>query len=144
MATVAAIFDDSVALERAIDRLQKAGLGGDIIDVEEGREADVAPEESTLPGDNYQEGAAIPPLAGGAAGSGVSQTQGTPGLFAGLFGGGVGSDDSGELDRLGEDADAFRLAVERGGKLVVLETQDPDKAVTVLREAGAQQLYDPR
>lgn len=32
MATVAAIFDDTVALEKAVSQLQAAGLGDDIIE----------------------------------------------------------------------------------------------------------------
>lgn len=146
MATVAAIFDDSVALENAINKLQAAGLGGDVSRVEEEREADVAPEQTST-GDVAGEGAVVPPLVGGAGlggtgtgAGGVGQTQGSPGILAGMS----GSAGSNNLDRLGDDAQAFELAVSRGGKLIVLETDDPDKAVSVLREAGAQQLHDPR
>lgn len=151
MATVAALFDDSVALERAISRLQSAGLGDDILEVNEGREADTAPEAtvtSDTAGSGDQVGdvggsVGLPPLGGvvGAfGGSGGSQP-----APVGLVGMGRGVDTGmGRLDRLGDDAEPFRLGVARGGKLILLETDDVETAVATLQEAGAQQLYDPR
>lgn len=146
MATVAAIFDDSVALEKAVDSLQRAGLGDAIVDVSENRDADTAPEESETSDDNAGgDVGGVAPLAGagGVIGGGGTGTHGTVPLLGGLFGGG---DDrvSGHLDRLGDDAEPFRLAAQRGGKLIILETDDVDQAVTVLQQAGAQELYDPR
>jgi hypothetical protein len=43
MATVAAIFDDSVEMEKAVSSLQSAGLGDDIVKVNENRDADHRP-----------------------------------------------------------------------------------------------------
>ena len=147
MATVAAIFDDSVALEKAVDSLQRAGLGDAIVDVSENRDADTAPEQSETPGgdDTRDDVGGVVPLtgAGGVTGGGTTGTHGTVPLLGGFFGGG---DDrvSGYLDRLGDDAEPFRLAAERGGKLIILETDDVDQAVATLQQAGAQKLYDPR
>lgn len=143
MATIAAIFDDAVALEGAISALEQAGLGDDIAHVSENRDADTVPEQSEVPEDDA--GVGIPPVlgAGSLGGSGSTGAQGTAPLFGGLFGGGNDPAD-GYLDRLGDAAEPFRLAAERGGKLIVLETDEVDKAVRALRSAGAQQLYDPR
>lgn len=143
MATVAAIFDDSVAMEKAVSSLQGAGLGDDIVEVDENRDADTAPEQSETP-DNDDVGG-IAPLggAGGVIGGGGTGTHGTTSLLGGLF---SGRDNriSGALAGLGDDAEPFRLAAERGGKIIVLETDDVDTAVTTLQRAGAQQVYDPR
>ncbi len=146
MATVAAIFDDSVALERAVSRLNDAGLGDDIVQVSENRDADTAPEQSETPAEPTGENVGLP--AGAAAGgllglSGSGGNQGAAALAAGsVFGG--SSDGLGGLDRLGDDAEPFRLAAERGGKLIMLETNDVETAVSTLQAAGAQQVYDPR
>lgn len=148
MATVAAIFDDSVALERAVSQLNSAGLGDDIVEVSENRDASTAPERSETPaeptGDNV--GNLGLPAGAGAGGllgfSGSGGNQGAAALVAGnVFGGGDGL---GRLDRLGDDAEPFRLAAERGGKLIMLETNDVEAAVSTLQAAGAQQVYDPR
>jgi hypothetical protein len=147
MATVAAIFDDSVALEKAVDSLQRAGLGDAIVDISENHDADTAPERSETPGgnDTRDDVAGVVPLAGagGVTGGGTTGTHGTVPLLGGFFGG-RGDHVSGYLDRLGDDAEPFRLAAERGGKLIVLETDDVDQAVATLQQAGAQELYDPR
>lgn len=146
MATIAAIFDDSVALEKAIDSLQRAGLGDAIVDVSENRDADTAPEQSETPGgdDTRDDVGGVVPLAGagGVTGGGATGTHGTVPLLGGF--GGRGDRVSGYLDRLGDAAEPFRLAAERGGKLIVLETDDVDQAIATLRQAGAQELYDPR
>lgn len=149
MATVVAVFDDSVALERAVSHLASAGLGDDIVQVTENRDADTAPERSEAPNDPDTTGGGnigIPAGAGaggllGLSGSGGSQGA-APLLGRGLFGG--ADDGLNRLDELGDDAEPFRLAAERGGKLVILETSDVDKAVSTLKGAGAQQVYDPR
>lgn len=142
MATIAAIFDDAVALEGAISALERAGLGEAIAHVSENRDADTAPEQSETREADTSTG--VPPVlgAGSLGGSGSTGAQGTAPLLGGLFGGNDAAD--GYLDRLGDDAEPFRLAAERGGKLIVLETDEVDKAISTLRSAGAQQLYDPR
>ncbi len=143
MATVAAIFDDSVAMERAISALQSAGLGDDITRVDEGRDADTAPERTEIPDDGTDTGI-VAPLGGAVGGTGGGTgLQGTAPLLGGLFGGNEG-DGSGPLDGLGDAAEPLRLAAERGGKLIVLNTSDIETAVTTLQRAGAQQVYDPR
>ncbi len=148
MATVAAIFDDSVALEKAIDSLQRAGLGDAIVDVSENRDANTAPEQSETPGgdDTRDDVGGVVPLtgAGGVTGGGGTGTHGTVPLLGGVFGGRDDDRVSGYLDRLGDDAEPFRLAAERGGKLIILETDDVDQAIATLQQAGAQELYDPR
>ena len=149
MATVAAIFDDSVALERAVGKLNDAGLGDDIVQVSENRDADTAPEQTETPAEPTGEnvGNVGLPVAAGAGGllglGGSGGNQGAAALVAGnVFGG--GGDGLGRLDRLGDDAEPFRLAAERGGKLIMLETSDVETAVSTLQAAGAQQVYDPR
>ncbi len=148
MATVAAIFDDSVALEKAISALQNAGLGDDIVDVDENRDADTAPEQTDtsgdgndVMGDNVGVVAPLGGAAGGATGGGTGM-QGTAPLLGGLFGGDDGV--SGPLSDLGDEGEPFRLAAEHGGKLIVLKTDEIDTAVQTLQQAGAQQIYDPR
>ncbi len=150
MATVAAIFDDSVALGKAISALQNAGLGDDIVDVDENRDADTAPEQTDTSGDGNDvmdddTGVGVVAPLGGAVGGatgGGSGMQGTTPLMGGLFGGDEGV--SGPLSDLGDEGEPFRLAAERGGKLVVLKTDDVETAITTLQRAGAQQVYDPR
>ncbi len=145
MATVAAIFDDSVAMEKAISALQSAGLGGDIVDVDENRDADTAPERTETPDDTNDDVGVAAPLtgAGGTIGGGGTGTQGTTPLLGGFF---SGNDDgvSGPLSDLGNEGEPFRLAAEHGGKLIVLKTDEVDTAVQTLQQAGAQQIYDPR
>ncbi len=155
MATVAAIFDDSVALEKAVSNLQSAGLGDDIVEVNENRDADTAPERTETPNDtgtgtfssdNDIGGIGVPPIAGAGGligGGGSGGTQGTAPILGGFFGRGDGTG-LGRLDSLGDDAEPFRLAAQRGGKLIILETNDVNTAVSVLQRAGAQQVYDPR
>ena len=139
MATVAAIFDDAVTLEKAVSQLQAAGLGNDIIEVDEGREAERVPEETLTPDDTQNDEGGIP-AASTFLGAGGSQGAAGVGFFGGLFGGGAND----KLGSLGENAEPFRIALERGGKLLVLETDDVETAVSTLQQAGAQQLYDPR
>ena len=141
MATVAAIFDDSDALEKAVNALSDAGLGDDIIDVEENQHADDAPETTQTAGDaETAEAGAIPIAGAGLAGGGAVGA--TP-LAAGAAYMGDGDSNS-HLDRLGNDAEPFRLALEHGGKLLMMETNDVDTAVSTLRSAGASEIYDPR
>ncbi len=139
MATVAAIFDDEAALERAIDALEKAGLGDDIVSVEAGREGDrasgVGEAEDAVP---------LPPLAaaGGLLGGGGTGTQGAAPLLGTAFA--SNSNVLDKIDNMGEAGEPFRLAAEQGGKLLFLETRKVAEAVETLQTAGAQQLYDPR
>lgn len=143
MATVAAIFDDQSALEKAISALETAGLGDDIVQVSEGREADRAPEETEVAGDDT---VTVPPVAaaGGLLGAGSGST--TPQAGAPLLGAAFAADSDvlGRLDKLGDAAEPFRLALESGGKVIFLETRKVDEAVAALGGAGAQQVYDPR
>lgn len=140
MATVAAIFDDERALEQAVNALESAGLGDDIVQIEEGREADSAPETSETPGDDVT----LPPIAatGGFLGGGNATAQGAAPLLGTAFAAdsGVGA----RLDDMGDAAEPFRLAAEQGGKLLFLETRKVAEAVAALEGAGAQQIYDPR
>lgn len=143
MATIAAIFDDAVALEGAISALERAGLGEAIAHVSENCDADTVPEESQTEGTDTGTGVSPALGAGGMLGAGSTSAQSSAPLLGGLFGGGNDPAD-GYLDRLGDDAEPFRLAAERGGKLIILETDDVDTAVATLQQAGAQQVYDPR
>lgn len=144
MATVAAIFDDQSALEAALKALEAAGLGDDIVQVSESREADRAPEETQTPNDQES---TLPPVAasGGLMGGGMNAQAAAP-LFGNVFSadGGADGELSRQLGKLGDAAEPFRLAAGQGGKLLFLETRDVDKAVQTLEQADAQQVYDPR
>ena len=143
MAIVAAIFDDSDALEKAVNALQSAGLGDDIADVIENTHSDTAPEESRSVDDaETAEVGAIPIAGAGLAGGGAVGS--TP-LAAGAAYMGAGEDSgSNRLDKLGDSAEPFRQALEHGGKVLMLETNDVDTAVSTLQSVGAQEIYDPR
>ena len=144
MATVAAIFDDSVALEHAVSALNDAGLGDDIVDVSENRHADTAPENTETPDNEGELGTAPVVGTGLLGGAGAAGNSGA----APLVGAGVLSENDdptgGYIDRLGDGAEPFRLAAQGGGKLIFLETSDVDTAVSTLQQAGAQEIYDPR
>ena len=141
MATVAAIFDDSDALEKAVNALQTAGLGDDITDVVENTSSDTAPDESRAADDaETAEVGAIPIAGAGLAGGGAVGS--TP-LAAGAAY--MGADDSTDrLGKLGDGAEPFRQALKHGGKVLMLETNDVATAVSTLQSAGAQEVYDPR
>ena len=142
MATVAAIFDDSDALEKAVNALQDAGLGDDITEVDENTHSDTAPETTQTADDaETAEVGAVPVAGAGLAGGGAVGAASLAG-GAGMMGGADGSDD--HLGKLGSGAEPFRQALEHGGKVLMLETNDVDKAVSTLRSAGAQEIYDPR
>jgi hypothetical protein len=141
MATVAAIFDDQGTLEKAVSALEAAGLGDDIVQVSEGREADRAPEETQTPD---EEGVGIPPIA--AAGGLLSGSGPSPQASAPLLGTAFAANDAltNRFDALGDAAEPFRHALESGGKLIFLETRKVAEAIAALEGAGAQQVYDPR
>ncbi len=144
MATVAAIFDDSNALERAVNALQTAGLGDDITEVDENTHSDTAPETTQTADDaETAEVGAVPVAGAGLAGGGAvgaAPLAGGAGMLG--MGGADGSDN--HLSKLGSAAEPFRLALSHGGKVLMLETKDVDKAVSTLKSAGAQEIYDPR
>ncbi len=141
MATVAAIFDDSVALEHAVSALNDAGLGDDIVHVSEDRGNDIPPEQSEVPDDSGEVGLGAP-----LAGAGLVGGTGAQGLGAAPAGGGLlnANQDEDRLGRLGDAAEPFRLAIQDGGRYILLETSEVDEAVSTLQQAGAQELYDPR
>lgn len=141
MATVAAIFDDSDALEKAVNALEAAGLGDDIVEVAENTHSDTAPETSQTADDAATAEVGAVPIAGaGLAGGGAV---GAAPLGAGMLGAASASDDV-RLDKLGSGAEPFRQALEHGGKVLMLETNDVDTAVSTLQSVGAQEIYDPR
>ena len=142
MATVAAIFDDSVALEHAVSALNDAGLGGDIVHVSEDRGNDIPPEHSEVPDDSGDVGLGTP-LAGAGlvGGTGAQGVGAAPAIGGGLLN---ANQDEDRLGRLGDAAEPFRLAIQDGGRYILLETSQVDEAVSALQKAGAQELYDPR
>ena len=144
MATVVGLFDDLDGLHKAIDVLEKEGLGDDISQVFSG---------DTDAGANT--GTGVDTGAGGA-----EQEVSNEGLLGGgqMIGTGGVANSGGpthpmtvnlqgalsRLDSLGEEGGFFRNSVEHGGKLVVLETDDPSKAAEILQETGAERVHDPR
>lgn len=145
MATVAAIFDDSDALKKAVNALQSAGLGDDITEVAENTHSDTAPEASRSADDaETAEAGAIPIAGAGLAGGGAVGGRGAAPLGGLSIFGGDNDPTDGQLDKLGGDAEPFRQALEHGGKVLMLETSDVNTAVSTLQSAGAQRVYDPR
>jgi len=131
--TVAAIFDDSVALGRAVSKLQEAGLGDDILEVQEGEVQEGAAggaRQDTPHNPAFLPAAGMANLYGGASRTtpAAADAPNTPS----------------RLGSLGDDAEPFRRSLEHGGKLVILETDDVDTALATLRDAGAQRLYPNR
>lgn len=134
VATVVGLYDELDGLHRAIDALEKEGLGDDISDVFNGDAeagADGAGQEVSNEG-----------LLGG------GQTIGTGGVVN--LGGRahpMAVDLQGALSRLdglGDEGDFFRNSVQHGGKLVVLDTDAAGKAVEILQGTGAERVHDPR
>lgn len=119
MAHVIAIFDSELDLENAEKALQKAGLNEDIVRVVDSssrwnlKSTPVVPAVGAL-----SEG----PLATGTA-------------FATAL--------SGVRDRYGisaEEAEFLSGALQGGGSLLILETDEPERTETVLRDMNAQQV----
>ena len=138
MATVLGLYDDLDGLYKAIDVLEKEGLGDDISHVFEGNEGEGA---SDAGGDPDQEvsnegllGTTQTIGAGGVANRGGSTHPMTVDLQGTLS----------RLDGLGEEGDFFRNSVQHGGKLVMLDTGDAGRVVEVLKETGAERIHDPR
>ena len=138
MATVLGLYDDLDGLYKAIDVLEKEGLGDDISHVFEGSEGEGA---SDAGGSADQEvsnegllGTTQTIGAGGVANQGGSTHPMTVDLQGTLT----------RLDGLGEEGDFFRNSVQHGGKLVMLDTDDTSRVVEVLEETGAERIHDPR
>lgn len=134
MATVIGLYDDLDGLYKAIDVLEKEGLGDDISDVFNGDAsagADGAEQEVSsegLLGGNQTIGT------GGVANRGGRTHPMTVDLQGAMS----------RLDGLGEEGKFFQNSVQHGGKLVVLDTEDAGRAVEVLQETGAERVHDPR
>ena len=134
MATVIGLYDDLDGLYKAVDVLEKEGLGDDISQVFNGDAdagADGAGQEVSsegLLGGNQTIGA------GGVANRGGTAHQMTVDLQGALS----------RLDALGEEGDFFRNSVQHGGKLVILDTDDTSRVVEILDETGAERVHDPR
>ena len=141
MATVLGLYDDLDGLYKAIDVLEKEGLGDDISHVFEGNEGEGAGGVGGAGGSADQEvsnegllGGNQAIGAGGVANQGGSTHPMTVDLQGTLT----------RLDDLGEEGDFFRNSVQHGGKLVMLDTDDVSRVVEVLEETGAERVHDPR
>ena len=134
MATVIGLFDDLDGLHKAIDALEKEGLGDDISGVFNG-EADAG-------ADGAEQEVSNEGLLGGnqAIGTGGVANQGgaTHPLAVDLQG------TLSRLDGLGDEGEFFRNSAQHGGKLVMLDTGDSGKAVEILQGTGAERVHDPR
>lgn len=119
MAHVIALFDSELELEDAEEALQKAGLNEDIV-----RVVDSSSRWNL-------EGTPIVPATGGRLATGS--------VFAAAF--------SGARERYGlgdEEAEFLDGALQDGGSLLILETDDPERTRTVLRDMDAQQVIIKR
>ena len=122
MAHVIALFDSELELEDAEEALQKAGLNEDIV-----RVVDSSSRWNL-------EGAPIAPAAGALGGQ---LTTGS--VLAAAF--------SGVRQRYGlgdEEAEFLDGALQDGGSLLILETDDPERTRVVLRDMDAQQVIVKR
>lgn len=131
MATVVGLFDDLDGLYKAVDALEKEGLGDDITEVYDGSKGGDTDQEvgdEDLLGGEQAIGAGAVASQGGAAQPLAVNLQGA----------------LSRLDSLGEEGDFFRNSAQHDGKLVILETDAVDKAVEILRETGAERVHDPR
>ena len=134
MATVVGLFDDIDGLYKAVDALEKEGLGDDISEVYDGgSEADASGSEKEVSNEGLL-GEAQTIGAGGVANQGGQTHSVAVDLQGALT----------RLDSLGEEGDFFRNSAQHGGKLVILDTDDASSAVDILREAGAERVHDPR
>ncbi len=120
MATVIAVFDDENSLTKALDALEKAGYGNDVVEVIE---------------HNYQEGG---------TGTVVAPLLGVGNQGAGNRGGGAvvspGDYPSGLGDaNISDDEKAFFWrSVQDGAKLVILDADDDARDLEImLKQAGA-------
>lgn len=134
MATVIGLFDNLDGLYKAIDVLEKEGLGDDISDVFNG-DADAGADGSDKEVSNEGLLGTTQTIgAGGVANRGGSTHPMTVDLQGAMT----------RLDSLGEEGKFFQNSVQHGGKLVVLDTDDTGRAVEVLQETGAERVHDPR
>ena len=134
MALVLGLYDDLDGLYKAIDVLEKEGLGDDISEVYDGSsDADASGADQEVSNEGLL-GTTQTIGAGGVANRGG----GTHPLAVDLQG------TLTRLDDLGEEGDFFRNSVQHGGKLVMLDTDDAGRVVEVLKETGAERVHDPR
>ncbi len=121
MSLVLALFDDPKTLEDAIDRVNDAGFGDDVVDVEDRSGAGASAPSPA--------GAAMP---GGQALAGGQRAAAVP-LDRNAF--------EPYLSRAGEAGQYFKDALEHGARLLILDTGRAEEAAAVLEEAGAQRVY---
>lgn len=139
MATIIGVFDTDADLERALNQLNEAGFENDLRVVDPTRPASPNVTDETVLGGI---GAANTPVAGGT---------GNAAPFPYIVPGFVSADaaDRGEdvLGLLGEydldqdEADYYAQRIQKGGKLVIVQTEEEhrDFVEDVMRRARAQQ-----
>ena len=114
MSTVVGLFDDPQHMQQALDALNKANLGDDIKEVIESSE-------------ELSNDAAVAPTA-----IGVGST----------YGQGVAVPTFVSYSDMGEEGEFFKTAVEKGGRLVILDTDDNEQAVSIFKRFHASKVYD--
>lgn len=113
MATIMAVFDDGTKAEKAVSELEKAG-----------HVAHVVSSDGSTP-DN------VAPVAGGTAqaGAAVTGTQPVMGYLALT-----------ELSLGSEEEDFYRRSLDDGNELMSVETDEPEKVMSLLEKAGASRV----
>ncbi|MCA9840334.1 MAG: hypothetical protein KC422_25710 [Trueperaceae bacterium] len=118
MSKVIALFNDYDSLTRALNQLEQADLGDDIVEV-------VDRGETEEPVRALDDNIVVAPVANSGSGS-----------FAYAFPAHLG------LNDFGEASDYFERAVKDGGRLIVMDTHDNEKALKILEGAKANRVFD--
>jgi hypothetical protein len=116
MATVVGLFNDYDTLQKALGKLEGAGLADDIVETLDQSEQAAQTEE------------VMPPAGGAMTARGVRSAP-LAINFRGAFN---------YLDKLGEAGEFFKESVQDGGRLVILETKKDEEAMSILADAGAE------
>lgn len=119
MPIVIGVFGDATQLQEALTRLEDEGFGSQVVREEAEESSGTAPRESDLG------------LAPGANQAGALTT-----LEA--------SSDLELLDLTAEEHEFLQLALDRGGEMVAIDTDQVEAVVGLLQELNAQQIRDPR
>lgn len=142
MTTVMGVFDNNSDLEVTLNRLYEKGFN----DVRVVDRTQQTGEDPVIPAAAFAPGSSL-------TGSGMNATGSYPGAL--LVPGFMGLDDEGinssyllenlDVDLSDEEADFYANAVRKGGKLLIVETDDDhsDMVWSVMRNSNASQFTRP-